>query len=81
MSDTHTEANVLWTVRLMRVHGDELSVQSVYNKQALIFHYSYDQVTEALREIGRRGYHWAQRYKGVSDACILVGNQRWQEVQ
>lgn len=76
MSDPLKEANVLWTVRLMRVHGNELSVQSVHNKQASIFHYSYDEVTEALRGIGNKGYHWSQRYPGVSDACILVGNQQ-----
>jgi hypothetical protein len=81
MSDTVKEAGVLWTVRLMRVQGGELSVQSVYNKQASIFHYSYDEVSQALREIGNKGYHWSQRYQGIPDTCILVGAHQWQEVK
>ena len=73
MNELHA-ANILWVVRMMRVQGGELSVQEVYNKQASIYHYSYDEVAMALREIGNRGYHWSQRYPGVSDACILVEN-------
>ncbi len=77
MDDETQIAKVMWTLRFMRVQGDELTTQAVYDKQRFLFFYDLETVTDALREIGNRGYHWAQRYPGVSDACILVGDQRW----
>jgi hypothetical protein len=73
MNNTSIEANMLWIVRILRVEGGELNAQSVYERQKFTFHYSLETVTDALAEISKRGYHWSERYPGISDACIVIG--------
>jgi hypothetical protein len=64
-------AEVLWTVRILRLESLELTAQKVYERQQHLFRYSQEDVNVALDEIGKRGYHWSQRYSGISDACIV----------
>ena len=64
-------AEVLWTVRVLRLEGLELTAEKIYERQRHLFRYSQEDVNAALGEIGNRGYHWSQRYSGIPDACIV----------
>ena len=63
MLEEKVVANIMWTVRLMRARGDELSVQSVYEKQKYVWLHSYDVVTLAVDEVLKK-MNWTTQKKG-----------------
>jgi hypothetical protein len=65
-------ADIMWTVRLMRMEGDALSPYQVFLKQQYIFFYDRATVEATLLEIERIGFQWNVRRPGVPDMCILV---------
>lgn len=65
-------AEVLWTVRTLRVEGKPLSPGTVYKRQRYIFHYNQATVNNALDELSNRGYQWDKTFPGVPDSCIVI---------